>query len=179
MMGLMRYFDRDLRVYVKRNAFQRRWRAIKLTFMLIIVVLLSIVALIIQTQDVNNFLLGVFGNVAAVKIFSMLLIIIIIFCAISLLYIYGPSLSHRFRFVSPGSVFATISCVLLSAIFFFMVNNFLNYNKVYGSIGTVIAFFVWIWMNTMVIMLGYDLNISILLGKIHRENPIVKTAVDQ
>ncbi len=167
MMGLMRYFDRDLKVYVKRNAFQRRWAAVKLTIMLMAVVLMSIVAIIIQSETVNALLMDIFGAVIVVKIFSLILILVLIFCAISWIYIYGPSLSHRFKFVSPGAVFATLMCVLSSVIFFYLVNNFLNYNKVYGSIGTLIAFFAWLSLNTQIMMLGYDLNVSILLGRIH------------
>ena len=84
---------------------------------------------------------------------------------ISLIYTYGPSLVHKFSFVSPGSVFATVLSVITTVVFFFLVNNFINYNKVYGSIGTLMAFMVWVWLNTMVILLGFELNVSILLGK--------------
>ena len=54
----------------------------------------------------------------------------------------------------------------MTTIFFFLVNNFLNYSRFYGSIGTLIAFMVWIWLNTLILLLGYELNVSILLGKI-------------
>ncbi|MDI9319508.1 MAG: YihY/virulence factor BrkB family protein [Phycisphaerales bacterium] len=170
MMGLMRYFDRDQKVYVSRNIFQRRWAAIKLTAMLMSVVLISIVALIIQSSTINGLIIKVFGSLLVVKMFSMLFLFFIIFCAISFIYIYGPSLTHRFRFVSAGAVFASVICVLSSAIFFYAVNHFINYNKVYGSIGSLIAFFVWLSINTRIIMLGFDLNVSILMGKIHKSD---------
>ncbi|MES2479049.1 MAG: YihY/virulence factor BrkB family protein [Bacteroidota bacterium] len=170
MMGLMRYFDRDQKVYVVRNIFQRRWAAVKLTIMLMGVVLLSIVAIIIQTKTVNELLLQIFDNLLLIKVFSLLVLYFIIFSAISCIYIYGPSLTHRFRFISAGAVFASIICVLSSTIFFYAVNHFLDYNKVYGSIGTLIAFFVWMSINTRIIMLGYDLNVSILMGKIHKKS---------
>lgn len=169
MMGLMRYFDRDQKVYVVRNIFQRRWAAIKLTIMLMGVVLLSIVAIIIQTKTVNELLLQVFDNLLLIKIFSLLVLFFIIFSAISCIYIYGPSLTHRFKFISAGAVFASSICVLSSTLFFYAVNHFLDYNKVYGSIGTLIAFFVWMSINTRIIMLGYDLNVSILMGRIHKK----------
>lgn len=171
MMGLMRYFDRDQKVYVVRGTLKRRWAAIKLTVMLIGVVLLSIVAIIIQTKTVNELLLTIFDNLFIIKMFSLLVLFFIIFSAISCIYIYGPSLSHRFRFFSAGAIFASTICVLSSAIFFYAVNNFLNYNKVYGSIGSLIAFFVWLSINTRIIMLGYDLNVSILMGKINKSIP--------
>jgi membrane protein len=58
--------------------------------------------------------------------------------------------------------------IITTTVFFFLVNNFLHYNKVYGSIGTLMAFMVWMWLNTLVIILGYELNVSILLGKFSR-----------
>lgn len=171
MMGLMRYFDRDQKVYIARGTLKRRWAAIKLTIMLIGVVLLSIVAIIIQTKTVNELLLSIFGNLFIIKLFSLLVLFFIIFSAISCIYIYGPSLSHRFRFFSAGAIFASTICVLSSALFFYAVDHFLNYNKVYGSIGSLIAFFVWMSITTRIIMLGYDLNVSILMGKIQKTVP--------
>lgn len=165
MMGLMNSFDRGLKVYVKRSAFKRRWTAIKLTLMTICVVIISLAALILQTEAVNDIILKIFNNVIAVKIFSGLILVGLVFSTISIIYSYGPSLTHRFRFVSPGSVFATVMSLLTTVVFFFLVNNLINYNKVYGSIGTLIAFMIWIWLITMVLLLGYELNVSILLGK--------------
>jgi membrane protein len=171
MMGLMRTFDRSVPVYVKRTKLKRRWTAIKLTFMLICVALISLGVLIIQTNALNYWLIRIFHSVVAVKVFSLIIIVAIIFCTISIIYTYGPSLKERFHFISPGSVFATVMSITTTTVFFFLVNNFINYNKVYGSIGTLIAFMVWMWLNTLVILLGYELNISILLGKSsHVEN---------
>lgn len=171
MMGLMRSFDRLSNIYVKRTNLKRRWTAIKLTFMLISVAIVSIVAFIIQTSAVNDLLRLLFNGIIAAKILSFLIVIAIIFCSISIIYTYGPSLTHKFKFVSPGSVFATFMSIVTTVVFFFMVNNFINYNKVYGPIGTIIAFMVWMWLNTVVILLGYELNVSILLGKISSQNP--------
>jgi membrane protein len=165
MMGLMRSFDRGVPVYVKRSKLRRRWTAIKLTMILICVALLSLAVLIIQTSAVNELLLKVFNSVYAVKIFSLLIIILIIFFTISIIYVYGPSLSRRFHFISPGSVFATVMNVLTTTVFFFLVNNLLNYNKIYGPIGTLIAFMVWMWLNTFVILIGYEINIVILMAR--------------
>jgi len=166
MMGLLRSFEKSLPIYVNKSSIHRRWTAIKLTFMLICVAVLSLSVLIIQSEALNDILLRVFHSPNVIRITSLIIIILIIFCTISVIYRYGPSLSHRFKFVSLGSIFATIMSVLTTTVFFFMVNNFLNYNKVYGPIGTLIAFMVWLWLNTLVILLGYELNVSILLGKI-------------
>ncbi len=170
VMGLMRCFDKSLSLYKTRNGLQRRWTAIKLTIMLIGVVILTIAVMVIQSKDLNPIILTVFHSLIAIKLLSSIILTLLVFITISIIYTYGPSLSHRFKFVSAGSVCATLASVIATAVFFFLVNNFLNYNKVYGSIGTLIAFMVWVWLNTIIILLGYELNVSILLGKLSRED---------
>ncbi|HXS38505.1 MAG TPA: YihY/virulence factor BrkB family protein [Flavipsychrobacter sp.] len=175
MMGLMRSFDRSLALYKKRSSLSRRWTAIKLTFVLIGVMIVSLAILIIQTERLNFYVLKIFHNILAVKLLSLLIFVIIIFCAICIIYTYGPSLTHRFKFVSVGSIFATLLSVITSLVFFYLVNNFINYNKVYGSIGTLTAFMVWVWLNTLVILIGYELNVSILLGKLSHKRHAKKS----
>ena len=166
MMGLMKSFDRSEILYKKRNGLQRRWMAIKLTVMLILVAILTLSVLIIQNKSINILILKVFPSIMAVKVLSFIILVLVIFITFCLIYRYGPSLTHKFRFVTAGSVFATIASLIATSVFYFLVNNFLNYNKVYGSIGTLIAFMVLVWLNTVIIILGYELNVSILLGKL-------------
>ena len=169
MVGLMKSFDKSLVLYKKRNAFQRRWTAIKLTLMMFVVGIVTLSVLILQNKTLNQLVLSVFPNLVALKVLSFIILVPVIFVTFCLIYTYGPSLTHRFKFVTPGSIFATIASVISTSVFFFLVNNFLNYNKVYGSIGTLIAFMVLIWLNTFIILLGYELNVSIVLGKLKHE----------
>ncbi len=174
ILGLMRSFDKSLPFYVKRTAFQRRWMAIKLTITVLGIIIIGIAVLIFQSKGLNPFIHRVFHSVALVKTISFIILALLVFFTISILYTFGPSMKHKFRFVSAGSVFATLASVIATSIFFFLVNHFINYNKVYGSIGTLIAFMVWVWLNTMIILLGYELNVSILLGKLSKEKLVEK-----
>lgn len=170
MMGLIRSFEkRHLSVYIPQSDLMKRWNAIKLTLVLMVVAIISIVVLILQSRVLDQFLLKAFDNVVAVKIVSVLVVVLIIYTTIGVIYRFGPSLSQRVRFFSPGAIVATVLSVVTSVVFFFLVDNFIQYNKVYGSIGTLMAFMVWIWLNTLVILIGYDLNISVLLVKQKRE----------
>ncbi len=169
MVALMKSFDKSEALYKKRNALQRRITAIKLTVILLFVSILTLAVLVLQNKTLNNIVLMLFPNLVAIKILSFIILVPVIFTTFCLIYRYGPSLTHTFRFVTAGSIFATSASVISTSVFFFMVNNFLHYDKVYGSIGTLIAFLVLIWLNTFIILLGYELNISILLGKIAEE----------
>lgn len=168
IMGLMRSFDRALPMYVKRGAVKRRWTAIKLTFMVLMVTICTIAALIIQTSYLNKLINEYIGYAGLIQGITLFIIVLMIFFVICMVYSYGPSLTHRFPFLSAGAFFATVMCVLLSAVFFFLVKNVLHYNKVYGSIGTLMAFMVWLFLNTQVILLGYELNVSILLVRLDK-----------
>ncbi len=169
VMGLLRCFDKS-QIYKPRTGVKRRWTAVRITLMLIGVIIITLTVLIIQSRDLNPYVLHIFHNFAAVKIISSVILMALVFITISLIYTHGPSLTQKFRFVSAGSVFATVLSIITTSVFFFLVNNFLYYNKLYGSIGTLIAFMVWVWLNTIIILLGYELNVSILLGKLSRED---------
>jgi len=169
IMGLMRSFDKSLPLYVERTGIQRRWAAVKLTIMVIGIVILGLAVLIAQSRDLNPFINKIFHSVLVVKMVSFVILGLLVFVTISLIYTFGPSLKHKFKFVSAGSVMATLASILATSIFFFLVNHLINYNKIYGSIGTLIAFMVWVWLNTIIILLGYELNVSLLLGKLSHE----------
>jgi len=168
LLGLMRSFDKSSSVYKKRSQFMRRWTAIKLTVLLLLVVILSLVVLVLQTSILNSILLEFDLNLVLLKVSSLLLVFLITFYAISLIYRYAPSVVQTFPHFSIGAFFATIMISIVTTVFFLLVNNFINYNKVYGSIGTLIAFMVWIWMNTILLLIGYELNVSILLGRLSK-----------
>ena len=171
MIGLMKTFDKSRALYKKRSALKRRWTAIKLTIMLILLFIVTIAILILQNKSINHLIIQFLPSMVIANMLSFSILIGLMFVTYSMIYKYGPSLTHPLKFVSPGSIFATAASLISTWFFFYMVNNFLHYNKVYGSIGTLMAFMVLVWLNTFIILLGYELNISILLGKLSKERP--------
>ena len=97
------------------------------------------------------------------------LIIFLYFFAISFLYFLAPSKKSRFRFITPGAIFATFLQIVTVLGFTFYVNNFAQYNKLYGSIGTVIVVMMLIYISSLSLILGFELNVSILTG--NKKNP--------
>ena len=67
--------------------------------------------------------------------------------------------------MSPGAVLATILAVLTSLGFTYYINNFSSYNKIYGSIGTLIVVMIWLYINSLILLIGFELNASIDLSK--------------
>ncbi|MFI5221749.1 MAG: YihY/virulence factor BrkB family protein [Bacteroidia bacterium] len=93
--------------------------------------------------------------------FNYLIVAGICLTIISTVYYFAPSKSVKFRFFSIGSVFASLSILITTAVFSFYVNQFHTYNKVYGSIGAIIVLMMIIYVNSYIVLLGYELNVAI------------------
>jgi membrane protein len=77
------------------------------------------------------------------------------------IYRYGPSRWTKGTPIMPGAVLAAISWAIVSALFRLYVTNFGNYNKVYGAVGAVIVLLLWLYMTSLVLLLGDQLNVTV------------------
>lgn len=91
-----------------------------------------------------------------------IVIVLLLFLAISFLYYFAPVRKTGFKFFSPGSTLATLLFILTSLGFSAYVNHFGQYNKLYGSIGTLMVILLWLYLNSIAILIGFELNVSIL-----------------
>jgi membrane protein len=161
MMGLMRSFNKNYIGFEKRSALQTRWTAIKLTTIMMGLVVACLLLLIMQGAVLRW--LGIKSEILIILIRSIRWIFIIglIFYSIAFIYKYAPDIQKRWRLVSPGSVLATFLSILSTLMFSTFVNNFGEYNALYGSIGTIIVLMSIIYINSLVLLIGYELNVSI------------------
>jgi membrane protein len=88
-----------------------------------------------------------------------------LFFAFSFLYYLAPAAESRFRFFSAGSTLSTVLTIVASVGFNYYVNSISRYNSLYGSIGTLIIIMVWIFFNAMIVLIGFELNVSIRNAK--------------
>ncbi|MCB8820400.1 YihY/virulence factor BrkB family protein [Microvirga rosea] len=78
---------------------------------------------------------------------------------LALIYRYGPSRDNpKWRWVTPGSIAASVLWLVGSMLFSWYVASFGSYNETYGSLGAVIGFMTWIWISTMIILVGAEAN---------------------
>jgi len=96
-----------------------------------------------------------------VNTLQIFILLVVYFLSISFIYYYGNIKSKRFRFISAGATFATVLSLLLTLGFAYYVNNFGNYNKIYGSLGAMIVLMLWLYYNSIALLLGFELNASI------------------
>jgi membrane protein len=94
----------------------------------------------------------------------------LLFLAISFLYWLAPAKRSDFRFFSPGSIVATVLFVLTSLGFSAYVNAYGQYNKLYGGVGTMMVILVWLYLNSIALLIGFELNVSIKAANAELEN---------
>jgi membrane protein len=102
-------------------------------------------------------------------IFRWVVVLALFYAGISTIYRYGSSTHRKIPFFTPGATLATLLSILSSWGFSFYVDNFGTYNKVYGSIGTLIVLLVWLQLNCLIILIGFELNASILVLRARRK----------
>lgn len=85
----------------------------------------------------------------------------IVATAFAFIYRFGPSRWHHGTPIMPGAILAAISWAILSGLFRLYVENFGNYNKVYGAVGAVIILLLWLYMSSFVLLLGDQLNVTV------------------
>ncbi len=165
MMELSQTFNKIYKTIDRRSYWFTRLIASALTVILALVLFISVLLLIIGNlvlkYMVENGVLTQDFLYYSLIFFKFLVLFILFLIAISIVYYFAPALHNRWKFISIGSVVATLLSILVSYIFSFYINNFGTYNKVYGSIGAMIAMMVWIYMISVILLIGYEINSSI------------------
>jgi len=165
VMALMRSFNRSLHSFKERTFFNERWTAIKLTTVLMLMLIVTISLLVTQGELFQWIMetLQIQNVIIRQLIFSVrwIIIILLILGSIGYVYKYAPAIHKRWKLASPGAIFATFLVVLSTFGFSFYVNNFGSYNKIYGSIGTIMILMFLIYLNSLILLIGYELNVCI------------------
>lgn len=164
MMALMRSFNMALHVKEKRNYLKARLIALFLTVLLISVMVCAIVILIVG-RIIIDFLFdkGLLNENFTFYLFQIIRyagIFLIFFFGTCVIYYFAPAVHKKLKFFNLGAFIASFLGILATNLFSFYLSNFNSYNKLYGSIGTVIALMVWMYLIALILILGFEINIS-------------------
>lgn len=148
-----------------RSTWKQKLAALLLTLYTTLLVILSIVLTLVGEIVLNylrseNFL-GDSITYYMLLASKLILTILFFYCLISGIFYFGPAKKRKWRFFSVGSTLATFLALSTTYAFIFYVNNFNSYNKLYGSIGTLIVVMLLIFYNAMLLLIGFELNVSI------------------
>ena len=166
----MEAFNSSYHISENRGMWKQRLIALGLTLMLSFMLIVA-VALIVFTQFASNYFvdLGILKQsaVTLMVIGKWIILLAFLFGGLSVLFQYGPSKKTHWSLISPGSITATLFIVLTSTGFGLYIDHFGQYNKLYGSIGTLIVILLWMYFNAIVMLIGFELNASIYSAKEH------------
>ena len=148
----------------------RTWRSQRKVSILLLFIVLMMIALagflvIFGKTSINRLMeLGILERkmVFYLVVFLKWVVVVgLLFLAISFLYYFAPAKKADFRFISPGSTLATILFIVTSLGFSAYVNSLGQYNKLYGWIGTLMVILVWLYLNSIALLIGFELNLCI------------------
>lgn len=162
--SLMEAFNSSIHIKESRSTWKQRLIALNLTVILAIMLIVAI-GLIVFTQIAQSYLIewGILepSSITLIKFGKWIVLLSLLFFGISTLFQFGPAQKTDWKFFSPGAILATIFIVITSLGFGYYIENFSQYNRLYGSIGTLIIVLLWLYFNAIVMLIGFELNTSI------------------
>jgi membrane protein len=160
-VAIMDSLNRAYGVQEGRPFWKVRGIAILMTLGISVFIAVSMVLLIFGPQ-IGGWVASRVGLGAAFEtawnILRWPVIVVLLILAMALIYDFAPDVEQKWKWITPGSVFAVIVTIAASLGFSFYVNNFGSYNQTYGSIGTVIVLLTWLYLVGVVILVGGEIN---------------------
>ncbi|MGG5575936.1 YihY/virulence factor BrkB family protein [Myroides sp. C15-4] len=150
-------FESSYHITISRNIIRQYLVALALSLILSFVLIFSVAFYVVLEVLIYRFSIGVNWLVWLRNLYLLLVVLL----TTSILYKFGAKETKKVSFISIGSVFTTILYVVTSYGFGVYVLRFARYNELYGSIGTLLVVMFYLWINCMILLLGFELNLAI------------------
>jgi len=171
--ALLHAFNVSSHEFETRSWVSQRRASLFLLFIITLMLAASILIILVGKSTMNRLveLEIIQTNVTYYLLIAAkwLTLLTLVFFIISSIYYQIPARKKEWRFFSPGSIIATFLFVISSLGFSSYVNNFGQYNKLYGSIGTLMVILLWIYFNSISLLIGFELNASIITANIKKD----------
>lgn len=158
--ALLDGFEMSLHITLKRGYFRQYAIAIGLSLIIAFLLIFTVVAILVFEvfiQKLEN-QVGLSTNATVLQICRYVFMALMVLTITSLLYKLGTKETKQVAFFSYGSVFTTVLFALSSYVFGIYVVHFAKYNELYGSIGTLLVMMFYIWINCILLLIGFELN---------------------
>jgi len=166
--SLIEAFNSSYHIRETRPLIQQRLLSLGLTLLLSLMLIIAISSIIFGKLAVDYLTEYKLISDYAGKLIlygKWLTMLVMLFFGISILFHLGPAIKSKWRLFTPGSIFATIFIITTSIGFNYYINHFSQYNKIYGSIGTLMIILIWMYFNSIILLTGFELNASISNAK--------------
>tara|TARA_B100001113_G_scaffold208191_1_gene170674 strand:- start:8898 stop:9788 length:891 start_codon:yes stop_codon:yes gene_type:complete len=168
MSSLIQAFNSSYHIRENESILKHQLLSIILTIILSALVFLTIILIIfgkaailylIEYEIISQ------NQITLLNIAKWVILTFMLFIGITTIFNFGHSIKSRTKIFSPGALLATLFIILTSVFFSYYIDNFSQYNKIYGSIGTLIIILLWIYFNAIILLIGFELNASIINAK--------------
>ena len=171
MSALIEAFNSSYHIRESRSFIYQKKISLILTLILACLLILTIIIIIFSKSFLENLLLN--GTISREYLYffstgKWCVLYTVLLLGISLLYYLAPNLKVKWKILSPGTIFSSIFIIITSVLFSYYISNFSSYNQIYGSIGTLIIILLWIYFNSIILLTGFEINVSIFASKKHR-----------
>lgn len=168
IMALIRVLNKAYDVEETRSYLELRGLAILFTIALLALLFIVLLTLVFGEVLGNKLFefLGITQNfITFWQYFRVIISLSAMILIFALLYRYIPSIRNgkaiNFRHAMPGAIFTSLGWIITSTIFSYYVNNFANYSKTYGSLGGIIILLVWLYISSIIIIMGGEINATL------------------
>ena len=174
--SMMTAFDASLHSFERRTWLGQRLIALLLLVIMSVLLAVAITLItygqyFINYMVVNGYLKDHF-TIVILSISKWIVILFLFFMANSFLYYLAPAKKTKWRFISAGGTLSTVLSVITFLGFTFYINHFGQYNKLYGSIGTLLVILLLMYLMSMILLIGFELNASINEAIKHSERKV-------
>lgn len=173
LASMMSAFDATIHEINRRTWISQRITAVYLLMILSVLLTLAIAFLtggqqFIRYLDTNNFIHDGF-QLVLLSVGKWIITLALFFFAYSFLYYFAPAKKTKWRFISAGGSLATLLSILAYIGFTYYINNFSQYNTLYGSIGTLLILLLLMYVMSLILLIGFELNASIYQARTHQQ----------
>lgn len=156
-------FEYSFHVTINRSFFRQYFVALLVSIFLALLLLTSVGVILYGEYIIRDLQSKAYidKDLFWITFFQFIVFVTMIYVVIATLYYYGTKEGKSSSFFSIGAVTTTILFVLTTYFFGIYINNFSNYNELYGSIGALLILMLYIWINANLLLLGFELNVSI------------------
>jgi len=156
-------FEYSIHVTINRNFFKQYFVALAVSIFLALLLLLTVGVIlygeyIISNMKDNHY---ISDDLFWIQVLQISVFVSMIYIAIASLYYYGTKEGRTSRFFSIGAVVTTLLFLLTTYLFGVYIDNFSTYNELYGSLGALLIMMLYIWINSNLLLLGFELNVSL------------------
>ncbi len=161
--GILSGFESSKHVFDKRGFFRQYVVALAISLVMTVILFVTVATIVVFEVFIQKTIIQdvLSDRIPLIILGRYLFVVLMILITSSILLRYGTKQYNKVPFISIGSVFTTVLIVISSFFFGIWVIKFSKYNELYGSIGTLLILMFYIWINCMILLLGFELNASI------------------